>query len=107
MEQNKIRLGRQSGYNAGALDGMRFNGTPHKDELAAARAVEPAATPFDLSSCCPAGEDGEANSCLQCVNTILTGVGNYIYQLIESVKSCLGSWFLTPEEAQVTAFLNK
>jgi hypothetical protein len=109
MQLEKIRLPEKVlAYGEQTLEGLQFtNRTPQRGELE--RAVH-AQQPFDLSSCCPANEDGEENVCtsyIEFVNTLLSKAGECLCGLIEYVKSLLCPVALTAEETHVSAFVNK
>ncbi len=114
--QTKFRT-TDTGYGQQTMEGIHLrNLTPGKEDIAQAMkanpdfAPAPANAPFDLSSCCPANEDGEENVCtsyMEFVNTLLTRAGECICGLIEYVKSLLCPVALTAEETHVSAFVNK
>src|SRR5579872_96274 len=110
MQPDKIRLGNDSGYVAGTLDGARFNGTPHKEEFAhVAQAPAAAAAPFDLSSCCSADEDDGYNycTCVGFAQSLLLTCWVCVCDLVENIKGCFACLWYTQEESQVSTFINK
>ncbi len=109
MQPDKIRLGNDSGYVAGTLDGARFNGTPHKEEFAhVAQAPAAAAAPFDLSSCCSADEDDGYNycTCVGFAQSLLLTCWVCVCDLVENIKGCFACLWYTQEESQVSTFIN-